>query len=62
MKLKRSIDLQKPVFEFFEEGDWMRVVVPGQVDRFLKKEDAKKILVTIKQLSVSQKNDLIIIP
>ena len=57
----KRINLQKPAMELWEEGDWVRVVVQGQKDRFLKKSIASRILYTIGSLTVTEKSNIIVL-
>jgi len=56
----KRIDLQKPVMEIYEESDWVRVVVPGYKDRFLKQHLAQDVLRMIGYLAVSEKSEIIV--
>lgn len=54
----KRIELQKPAFEFYEEGEWMRIVVPGQPDRFLMKTEAQRMLWKMGRRAVLAKSHL----
>jgi len=51
----KRIALQKPVIEFYEEGEWLRIVVPFQKDRFIHKEIAQNLIASIGFKSVEKK-------
>jgi len=56
----KRINLDKPVMEFYEDGDWLRIEVPGFKTRYLKKNIAAKLLAAIGAHAVSSKSDFII--
>jgi hypothetical protein len=56
----KRIDIQKPAMELWEEGDWVRIVVQGHKDRFLKKDIATRIMYSIGSLAVNEKSDVIV--
>jgi len=56
----KRINLEKPVMEFFEDGDWLRIEVPNFKTRYLKKSVAAKLLAAIGAHAVSSKSDFII--
>jgi len=56
----KRINLEKPVMQFFEDGDWLRIEVPNYKTRYLKKTIASKLLVAIGKYAVSSKSDFII--
>ena len=60
LRAPKRIDVSKPVMQFFEDGDWLRIEAQGKETRYLKKTLAKMMLVQIGQHSVAEKSDLIV--
>lgn len=60
--LTKSIDVTLPVMKFYEDGDWLRIVVPGRPDRFLSKKLATDMMRQIGVHSLAEKPDLILHP
>lgn len=58
--MNNRINLQKPVMEFYEEGDWLRIEVPGKPTRYLPKLIAMKLLFKIGQHAVTQRSNIIV--
>jgi len=54
----RAIDLSAPVMQLFEEGDWVRIVVQGNEDRFLPQRLAKILFRQIGEQSFPEKSEL----
>jgi hypothetical protein len=61
MSNPKRIIPEKPVMEFYEDGEWLRIEVPGYKTRYLKKTIAAKLLAAIGAHAVSSKSDFIIV-
>lgn len=55
-----SFKSPEPVMEFFEEGDWLRIEVPGKRTRYIEKEIAKNLLFHFGKNAVSEKSKIIV--
>lgn len=47
-----------PVMTFYEEGDWLRIEVPGRPTRLIEKRIAVQILRDFGTQSVSEKSEI----
>jgi hypothetical protein len=59
--IPNRIQLSKPVMEFYEDGDWLRIETQGKPDRYIRKESARKLLALFGSKSVKEKSDLLIV-
>jgi hypothetical protein len=59
--IPKKVNVQIPVLEFFEDGDWLRIEAQGRPTRYMRKELAKNMLAQIGRNSVSEKSDFAIL-
>lgn len=58
---RKPIDVTKPTFEFWEDGDdWMVIKVQGKPDRYMKSSLAQVLIRQIFEHSRPEKTDLIV--
>jgi hypothetical protein len=56
--MESVIDTKKPVMEFFEDGEFLKIVVPSQNTRYLKKTIAQAILRAIGEHATEERTTL----
>jgi hypothetical protein len=50
-----NLSIERPVLEFYEDGDWLRIESPGKKTRYIQKNIAIKLLTAFGEHSFVEK-------